>query len=237
MGKIAGILLVLACVIYPAQSAIITFNFTGTNPGQNGPWNTGTTIDSNATDGNGFALGTGITGSTANNRFNAANWTGFNPLGTAEGNGDYFGFTITPSSGYSLNLDSAVATFSLQVSSTGPHSYSLVEVIGGGSLIDLQDGTFSSGAQTNNGLTYAFASTGNDNITSGVEFRIYGYNASNTGSGTMSANAFSLTGSVVPVQESSAVPEPAECGLVSALALLGICGVSIWRNHRTAKRA
>jgi hypothetical protein len=32
------------------------------------------------------------------------------------------------------------------------------------------------------------------------------------------------------------VPEPAEYGLVSAIGLLGICGVSIWRGQRAAKR-
>jgi hypothetical protein len=233
MKKIIGALILIGAV-FSAQSAIITFNFTGTNPGQSGPWNTGTTIDPNAADGTGFALGSGITGNSGNNRFNASSWTSASDLATAQGNNDYFGFTITPSSGYGLNLNGAVASFTLQVSSTGPHIYSLVDIIGGGSPNDLQDGTFASGAQTT-AFSYTFGSTGNNNITSGVEFRIYGYNASSL-AGTMSANAFSLTGSVVPTG-STPVPEPGEWGLISALGLLGLCGVSTWRTHCAARRA
>jgi hypothetical protein len=223
--SILGASLILSCASV-CQGVLVTFDFSGASY-VNSSWSTGTTTDSHAT-ASAFADGAGITAASGSGRLNASAWTQTGGLGTAEGNNDYFGFTITPNSGYGINLNLAVVTFTLQVSPSGPHSYSLVDKIGSGGLADLQDGTFTSGAQTTS-FSYTFGSSGNDNITSGVEFQIYGYDAT-AGAGTMSANAFSLGGTI------SAVPEPAEWGAISALGLMGICGLREWRQRRCGEK-
>lgn len=208
--------------VFACHGALVTFDFSGAS-GINSSWSTGTTADPD-TIVSAFTDGAGITAVSGNGRLNASAWTQTGGLAVAEANNDYLTFTITPQGGYALNLNSAVVTFTLQVSSTGPHSYSLVDEVGTSSITDLQDGTFNPGSQTGS-LSYTFGSLGNDDITSGIEFRIYGYD-STAGSGTMSINAFSLSGTV------SAVPEFSASGAVSGAALLALCGVRFWQQRR-----
>jgi len=225
------IVLLLMIGVFSAQSAIITFNFNGTNPGQNSPWNTGTTIDPDASDGNGFALGGGTTGTAANNRFDATHWGTSTESAALTGN-NYFGFVLTIGSDYAANLDNAQITFTLQSSytgssGTGPQDYALFSSSDGFTVgNELQSGTI---ANTEN-LTYTFASSGLENETGNIEFRAYGWGATST-AGTMSINAFSLGGTI------SAVPEPATWGAISAFGLLGICGLREWRQRKQAQGA
>jgi hypothetical protein len=79
----------------------------------------------------------------------------------------------------------------------------------------------------NSGLNYTLASSGFDSE-SAVEFRIYGYNSGS--SGTMSANAFSLGGTV------TAVPEPAASGAIAGAGLLALCSLRIWRQRRCGEK-
>jgi hypothetical protein len=209
--------------IFACQASIITFDFTGSAPGNNSPWDTGTTIDPNVTT-SGFELGAGVSGHTGDNRFNASSWSAGSTLDSATAGDDYFGFVLTPISGYALNLDSVKITFTLQISSTGPHDYAFMSSLGGfDSGDELQDGYFLSGAQTNS-FTYVFPTSGFDDISGPIEFRIYGYDDGGS-SGTMSVNALSLDGMVV------AVPESAETGIISATGLLVILGLDIWRRR------
>ena len=70
-----------------------------------------------------------------------------------------------------------------------------------------------------------------NNQSQDIWFRVVAIDAS-TGGGardTFGIDDFSL--------RYSAVPEPVDCGMISALGLLGICGVSTWRKHYAAKRA
>jgi len=214
-----------ACV---SEGAVITFNFTGTDPGQSSPWTQTSELDPNATLQTGFSIGPGLLGSTGDDRFNARNWTVGGTLATAIGNGDYFGFVITPNSGHILNLNSATATFTLQVSGSGPTTYALMSSLGGfADGAELQTGTGIANATSS--LLFTFGATGYDDIVGPVEFRIYGYGGTSL-AGTMSANAFSLGGTITPV------PEPAEWGLICAMGLLGVCGLHSWRERRRALR-
>jgi hypothetical protein len=211
------------------RASIVTFNFNGSDPGKNSPWNTGTTIDPNVTT-TGFTLG-GVSDHAGDNRFNATKWSTGTTLASAITGNDYFGFILTPVDGYVLDLDSAAITFTLEVSGTGPHAYALMSSLDGfGDGEELQNGTFLAGAQTDN-FSYTFAASGFDDISSPIEFRIYGYDAS-SGPGTMSVNAFSLGGTVVPAP----VPEPAKTGIISAMSLLAILGLDFWRRRHLIPR-
>ena len=221
-------ILAAACTILASvhlgQGSIVMFDFSGTSPGLNAPWNTGTTIDSNASS-TGFTLGSGVGGASGNNRFNANGWSTAATLTSAISDDDYFGFTLALSGGSILNLNSAVAAFTLQVSSTGPRRYALMSSINGFSDgAELLSGALEAGAQTVN-LMHTFGASGYDGLSTAVEFRIYGLEAGGAG-GTMSVNALSLDGSIVPV------PEPAAMGGIAGLGLLLIFAFQTWRERR-----
>lgn len=219
-AKILGLTFALASAM-TTQGALITFDFTGADPGQNNPWNTGTTIDTHA-DTDGFDLGGGVTGNIGDNRFNARSWSQGSTLASALSGDDYFGFTLTVDSGYVADLNSAVVTYTLQASGSGPGGYALFSSVDG----------FSDGAQLVSGsvsgtaaLSHTFDSSGYNNLSDDIEFRIYGWEGTSS-AGTMSANAFSLDGTI------TAVPEPAEWGMISALGLFAVAGLHSWRSRR-----
>ena len=220
---------------YVSNAALVTFDFAGTSPGLNSPWNTGTVIDPNAST-TGFSLGGGINGASANNRFNANSWSTGTTVAGALADEAYFGFVLTVGSGYIANLDGASVDFSLQTSWTGavgngPKNYALFSSIDGfASGSELMNDTV---AGTSPILTYTFNATSFDNLTGDIEFRVYGWNAV-TGAGTMSANTFAVDGEILLAP----VPEPAEWGLIAAVGLLGICGQHAWRmRRRTASQS
>lgn len=221
--------LLVACTC-PCQSALIAFDFTGTNPGQHRPWNTGTVIDPNAsTAGFNFVA---LSGETGNNRFNASGWATSVGGGPNSGilNNTYFGFVIAPASGYDFDLNSAAISFTLQMGVNGPPNYSLMSSIGGFTTGSprLQDGALSGTDPIP--FTFTFPSSGFNDIAAPVEFRIYGYNAATAG-GAMSVNALSLDGAVTPV------PEPSTLIMVSLLVIpIGISIFRTLRKIRTVKR-
>ncbi|HEY9174291.1 MAG TPA: hypothetical protein VI136_18570 [Verrucomicrobiae bacterium] len=213
-----------AVIILDVEAAVITFDFTGTNPGLNAPWTKTSALDPNVSLSTGFSLGSGLTGNTANNRFNAKAWQTDDGSQAISGN-DYLGFVIAPNAGYVLDLNSASVSFTLQTSwngstGNGPKNYALFSSVGGfvtGAA--LKTGTVT-GTET---FSYTFPTTGYDGLSGDLELRIYGWNAVDA-SGTMSVNAFSLGGQVVP--------EPVN----SALALfLGVVG-SVWGVRQYRKR-
>ena len=95
--------------------SIFTNPITGTNPNTSNPYTTGQTFDANITV-SGIGRGTGISGSNANDRYNASGWS----TGALDAN-DYFYFTLTPNSGKKINFLSFVYTG--QASGTGPITF------------------------------------------------------------------------------------------------------------------
>jgi hypothetical protein len=152
---------------------------TGVNPNTNNPYIIGQTIDPNITV-SGIGRGTSITGTNANDRYNATGWNS----ATLDVN-DYFEFTLTPNSGYQINLLSFVYT--------GQASASGATAVAFRSSVD----SFTSdiGTATVTGTTISLASASYQSITSSITFRIYGWGASAAG-GTFSINDFTFNGTV-----------------------------------------
>lgn len=208
-----------------AQAQLVVFNFTGTSPGQNTPWTSTSTLASGITL-TGWTLGN-VTGNVANNRFTATSWdsTTNGTFSTASAGGDYITFSITPTSGNQLNLSGATITYTLQNSANGPDYYSVrssIDSFGSdlsASSAALNQGGTNTPSSTSLTLPSSVAYTG---LTNTVEFRIYGWGAG-VGSGTMSVNAWSMTGSV------SAVPEPATYAVIlGGVVLAG----TLWQRRR-----
>jgi gliding motility-associated-like protein len=141
----------------------------------------------------------GATSTNASGRFNASTWG----TGTSINTNNYFSVTVTPASGYNLSL--SALGFTVQRSSTGPAKYSVRSSIDNyaadlpGTITSNANLTVSSGIFTNSNTTAAQTGTnitiGSSftNLTGPVTFRIYAFNASNTG--TFSVDNVKFTGS------------------------------------------
>ncbi|MDP2336773.1 MAG: choice-of-anchor L domain-containing protein, partial [Bacteroidota bacterium] len=184
--------------------AIFTNPITGTNPNTTDPYTTGQTVDANISV-SGIGRGTGITGINANNRYNANGWN----TATLDVN-DYFYFTLTPNSGYKINFTSFV--YSGQTSNTGPVNFAFR------SSID----NFSSdiGTPTSTGATIDLTNSAYQNISTAIEFRLYGWGASGA-TGTFSVNDFTFNGNVSNVTISSFLPTSACYGSGASVVITG----------------
>jgi hypothetical protein len=175
-GLLAGLLLVGTCI--SAQS-IWTNPITGTDPGLTSPYSTGQTVDANLTV-SGISRGPGITGNAGANRYNANNWsTGAIDLT------DYFEFTLTPNTGFVLNLTSFVYTG--QVSSGTP-SFAFRSSLDGYAA--------NIGTPVVGGTTIDLSSINYQNLSSTITFRFYVFNMAATTT-TYSINDFTFNGTVV----------------------------------------
>jgi len=154
---------------------------TGTNPNSSNPYTTGDVVASNLTV-SGIGRGTGITGSNANNCYNASGWT----TNSSSNSSDYYSWTLTPSSCYKINFTSF--TYTGQSSGTGPTLFALKCSVDGYSSVI--------GSSNETGTTINLTGGVYQNITSAITFRFYGYNAGG-GSGTYRINDFTFSGSVV----------------------------------------
>ncbi|MFN0173008.1 MAG: T9SS type A sorting domain-containing protein [Saprospiraceae bacterium] len=163
---------------------------TGTNPNTANPYTTGQTFDPNITV-SGIGRGTGISGTNANNRYNANSWN------TADIDLDaYFEWILTPNSGQKINF--ASLDYTGQVSATGPISFAVRSSLDNYAS-DIATPTIDNDATPHSGQIDLSASTF-DNITSAITFRFYGWDAS-AGGGTFSINDFLFNGAVtLPIE-------------------------------------
>jgi len=169
-----------------AQTNIWTNPITGTNPNLSNPYTTGDVADSNITV-SGIGRGSGITGSNANNRYNASSFN------TASIDLDaYFTFTLTPDSGYEIDFNSFNVTF--QNSATGPLNLAFRSSVDGFAS-NIWTTNWSGAATTAHTISLSGASY--QDITNAIEFRLYGWGAS-AGTGTGSVNDFIFNGNVNP---------------------------------------
>ena len=157
----------------------------------------------------GISRGSGLTASSGTDRFNSKNWS---TAATLEAT-DYVTFTLDANDGYEINFDSFVYTG--QKSDSGPTAFALRSSLDGF--------TANIGSPTAAGTTIVLTASQFQNLTTPVEFRLYGYGAGG-GTGTFSINDYSFDGTV------EAVPEP------NTLALFGVGSLLMLASrHRTRK--
>jgi len=198
----------------------------------------------------GLTRGSGIgTSGTA-----AANAWGGNGFATANNTealaiagGQFVTFTIIADSGYELSLAS-ISAYNIRRSSTGPTTGIWQYEVGSGSFIDIGSAitwgsTTSATGNSESAIDLSGISDLQD-VAAGttITFRIVDWGSTGTAgtwyfndTGNTTGDDLQLQGAVSAVF--APVPEPAGYGLISAIALLGICGVSTWRKHFTASRA
>ena len=171
----------------PARAVVIFGNaITNSNPSTANPFTAGQTFDSNITV-SGIGRGTGINANAGGDRYNATAWN-LSALDLL----DYFTFTLTPTSGFSINFDSLTGTW--QTSGTGPRNYAFR------SSLDGFTSNIATGAPPNNSsaaFNLSLSAAAFDSITTAIEFRIYGWGGSNA-AGTFSINDFAFNGTVSP---------------------------------------
>lgn len=169
------------CALAPLASAqsIFTNPIAGTNPNTANPYTTGQTVVTNLTV-SGIARGPGITGTNANDRYNANSWN-TTDLDTMA----YFTWTLTPGSGYAIDLASLLYTG--QASGTGPTSFAFRS--------SADTFTANIGTPTAGGTTLTTTGTAFQNVQSAIEFRYHGWGAS-ASTGTYSINDFTFNGLV-----------------------------------------
>jgi len=196
-----------------AVASIFENGIAGTNPNTANPFTAGQTFDPNVTV-SGIGRGSGINGNNANNRYNANSWDTAAIDTTA-----YFTWTITPNTGFEIDFLSFVYTG--QASSTGPTSFAFRS--------DVDSFTNNIGAPTATGTTISLAAAAFQNITSAIEFRLYGWGASGS-TGTFSVNDFTFNGEVVRVPQ-PVVPEAS--ALVTWTLMIGTVGAVLLRRKRS----
>ncbi|MES2762943.1 MAG: T9SS type A sorting domain-containing protein [Bacteroidota bacterium] len=158
------------------SQSIWTNPITGTNPNTANPYTTGQTVNPNITV-SGIGRGTGITGTSANDRYNASGWST-----SGIDLNDCFTFTLTPCATGPIDFISFVYTG--QASGSGPTSFAFRSSI---------DGFVSNiGTPNAGGTTISLAAPAYQNITSAIIFKFYAWGGSG---GTYSINDFTFNGS------------------------------------------
>lgn len=171
-------ILVLMISTWGWGQVLWTNPITGTNPNTSNPYITGQTVDPNITV-SGIGRGAGITGSGANDRYNATSWNT-----AAIDMSAYFEFTLTPNSGCEIDFTSFVYT--AQASGTGPTNCQIRSSL---------DGFVSNiGTPTLTGTTISLSGASYQNISGAITFRFYAWGAS-AATGTFSINDFTFNGS------------------------------------------
>jgi len=193
-------LIAVVCLTLPAGTSqaadLLVCDFNGTEPSLHTPWTKTSFLDPNISFG-GWRRGTGVFGTAgANNVFAFYVSSGGTESTLAEAitDSEYVYFTIGPAAG-TLNLASKKVNFTVRrIDWHAPRQYAVFSSVTG-----FTDGNqifttqyLDSGNSSPVDFNFILPTAGYNNITSPVEFRIYGYKANWSGHDT-SLTAFSIT--------------------------------------------
>ena len=179
--------------------SIFSNTITGTTPNTSNPYTIGQVANANITV-SGIGRGSGISGNNANNRYNAVGWS----TSTLDLN-DYFEFTLTPNSGYAINLVSFVYTSQIS-SGTANHVF----------RSSLDGFTSNIGTPTTTGTTISLAAANYQAINSSITFRFYSYGLS-AGTTTFSINDFIFNGTISSTIAVPVINPSSEIGTVGSV--------------------
>lgn len=180
-GGALGLVVALAP---PSATAadLLACDFTGTSPGVNTPW-TSTSLLAAGVDYSGWTRGSGVAGRSDIHDafgFQVSAGAAESTLEDAFARNDYIGFTVTPATATSLNLNRLEVEFGIRRGSWhAPRQYSLYSSVAGftsgaalftTSLLDNAD-------ETSRTFRFFLPASGYDNLAAPVEFRLYAYGA------------------------------------------------------------
>ncbi len=164
-----------------AQTTIFSNAITGSNPNTSNPYISGQVVSTGITV-SGIGMGSGITPTNANDRYNASGWNS-NSLGSS----DYFEWTITPSNCFEIDFNSFI--YSSQVSNSEINRFRFRSSI--------DNFTNDIGTSTATGTTISLTDPAYQNITTPITFRMYAFGSGTVNSGrTFSINDFQFTGTI-----------------------------------------
>lgn len=161
------------------QVSIFANPITDGNPSLANPFTLGQTLSSNLSV-TGIGRGTGISASTATNRYSASSWDTAALDPTA-----YFTWSFAPAAGYAVDVSSLLYT--AQVSNTSINSFAFRSSADGF--------TANFGSPIAAGTTLNLSSAAHQNLTASIEFRLYAWGAGAT-TNAFSVNDFTYSGLV-----------------------------------------
>ncbi len=223
-NKKYGVLFVSILISTGLNAQVVFENpITGANPNTSNPYIIGQSFNSNVSV-SGIGRGSGVTGSNANNRYSASNWT----QGASSSSNDYFYWTVGPTGCNEIDFSSLEIAF--ERSSSGPQNFALRSSVDNYAS-DIWTYNYTSTAVQSQ--TISLASGSFQNLTTNVTFRIYGW-AATSGSGTFSINSFVFSGTVnalpSPVAGSISGSSSVCSGSNSTLTLGGYTGSIQWQS-------
>jgi hypothetical protein len=197
------------------QAQVVTYTFGSAATPTTSANSVAANLSASVFTGSSGSPGTGsttplYTAGSGGSYFGASGWTGSSP------GGNYFEFTLTPASGYALQV--TALSFGFRATSTGPTAFALR------SSADSYGSNLASGTLTNDAQWYASGthSIALSGLSSATTFRLYGSGASAAG-GTWRVDDVTLAGTL------GAVPEPATYAVWFGVAGLAL---ALWRRRR-----
>ncbi len=160
------------------------------NPQTTNPYTTGDIFAANL-GVSGITKGTGLTGNGTTDRYNAHHWNG-GTVNDARNNDDFFGFTLTPYTGYVINFQSFAFTGQRDNNSSSPTTFALRS-----SLDNYSSNitTFSVSGTLASTLNFDLSGATFQDVT-GITFRIYGWGGSTNTDRRFSVNDFTFYGTI-----------------------------------------
>lgn len=215
-----GASLIFSCASEGKADVIADWTFETSQPATAGPFSP--EIGSGSASGS-HSSGDYYYSSPAGNgslhSFSSSHWTA----------GDYFQFSVS-----TVGFSQISVVFDQISSSTGPANFHFeYSTDGGVNFSTFADYTITHTAFTVSTTTYnenLGAMTGLDN-NAGVVFRLADADSTSESGGMVGTGGTSKVDNFI-VSGIAAVPEPAMWGTISALSLLGVCGLHEWRRQR-----